>query len=237
MKKIGIFLIAVTFIIFLFIGYQLTSNLLPETAKQPQSAKTSGTIIPHQHNFILVHVTNLQDPQPKLVSIWSVFVFFNQPLSMTFVPLYPQNGLAPTSGGMGKSFSLNDQLQLTTAFKQSLQTYKFPFKGFILVDDQAISLFTHWLTEADPPYQSSDNLQSNDLSAIITQEGQMISILCPYVNKPYSVQMSTKIQWNQLIPTHFSTDLDFQTIVTDWEKLTSSDLPPDCEIVTDQQSQ
>jgi hypothetical protein len=236
MKKIGIILIAVTFIIFLFIGYQLTSNLDSNTGKQPTTIQVASSAIAHQDNFIFVHVTNLQDPQPRLVSVWSVFVYFNSPITITFVPLYPQNGLSPTSGGMGNAFSLTDQTRLTTAFQQNLQSYKFPFKGYILIDDQAFNLMTRWLTQADPPYQSSNNLQSGDTAAIISQEGQMASIICPYINKPYSVQMNSNIQWNQIIPAHFATDLNFETIVTDWEKLTNSDLPPNCEIVTEQQA-
>ncbi|TLN24196.1 hypothetical protein FDZ74_03105, partial [bacterium] len=79
MRKIGIFLALIAFLLFLFLGFQ-AANLFTAPGEE-QSGNLTSTDEAAQSNILLLHIDHLDAEAPALVSMWVIFSYQVDPVS------------------------------------------------------------------------------------------------------------------------------------------------------------
>jgi hypothetical protein len=224
MKKFIIFLIAI--LIFsgcLWVGYQVTGDILPvrgDSATQTVSLKAK------QQNLFVIHVDQLHGAQPpKLISAWILFLYYGDTPSMTFKPLYQQDGSVRHPADLRQLFIVNEDGTLQAEFLKALRSnVKLPVDGYVVLDDMAIAAVSSRTADGAPspePYQ-----------IIVPGEKEAVKQLCDHLQIAQVREHGFDLPWNEMIPDHFRTDLNFTAFMNNWNRLSRSSKPPHCEIIS-----
>ncbi|GIV66066.1 MAG: hypothetical protein AB1457_00585 [Chloroflexota bacterium] len=221
MRKVFLVLSILAFLSCLAAGILIAENLLRENNQQETIREIARPESTHQNNILLIHVDQLENQSPKLISVWGLILYFPEP-KIILQPIFP-SPLGQENFPLA-SFKLTPTKNLNPRFIQqvSLQT-QMAWDNYILFDHQALSFFAADL--------SSNELwlPENQTSSVITIESTYFSQLC---NRFMELEQTAfqQIQWSHLIPEHWHSNLPFDEAILHWEKLTSSQSPTKCEV-------
>ena len=176
-----------------------------------------------QHNYLLVHVDQLDSPKPALRSVWGIFVYLPEPSSVMIVPLYPLED-AKRQDKFASNFSLGkDQLaspQFVEAVEQSLDLN---FQYALVVDDEGMQSVRGWLADQMKATAPAPN------SSIREAEKSFFQAACTFLDP--SNPDGAPFPWTLIFPQHAATNLPFQTAILDWQSLRSGQSSPvRCEV-------
>ena len=105
------------------------------------SDNQSGPVAPaNQINLILVRVDDLTLNQPRLTSIWGVFISRSVFPALILKRIYPEAG-SPISAKLAESFSLDGQKQFDPKFLDMMRALDMPAAEIVLVDNIGMSDF------------------------------------------------------------------------------------------------
>lgn len=218
MKRSGIALILIVFLVCMVTGFLLTKVLKPQTLTTAQvEPKTS-----QQQNIVLIHLNNFVSDAPRVQSIWIIFLRYGSRPSMGFLPMY-QDG-QPNATLPGGSITLTPEKHLPESYLETLASaYKVRLDGYVLLDDQAMITFAN-LFPATPQTQAV---------TFPSSEHEILARICSHLTtiQPGKV---IEVPWMEVLPHNFSTDVPFDTFLENWGKLTDPANPPTCEIITRQ---
>jgi nitric oxide reductase large subunit len=230
MKKFTVFIVMVIFIVFVYLGYQAAANLKTQSAVGSVPANAATALASTQQNVLLVHVDDLAQAKPKLISVWGFFAYYSTPNQVVFLPLLPSFDPTVQSTMMGR-FSLDKNRQVSRDFITALQQ-KFNIKvtGVVVTDNTGLSFFTSQLTGQTEPVLAAPAETDEQKRLVLTNATFFFQTTCTSVlNK--SGDVLTNLDWKQLAPDHFSTTLPFETIMVDRQKLFSSDAVNQCVVL------
>jgi len=215
MRKIGIFLALIGFLLCLFLGYQ-AAQLLTSPAEKQSGDLTSETDS-LQSNILIVHIDSLKAEEPKLISLWVAFSYQADPASLTFLPLYP-TGKAGESD-LATRFALSKDKEISASFLESLRkTYSFNWKYLVLIDQEGAN---YWATLLNNREFSQPLDAGNE--AVLKPEIDLIANLCGNLRERGSGLLDG-IVWDQITPDHMRTNLPLDQLVADWDRIQKSGL-------------
>lgn len=229
MKKALVILVVLVFAACLWIGFDAASKLANGSGGLTVLARNTSPLPAQQHNLLLVHTTSLDHSQAKLVSVWAAYISFTNPPQMILMPLYPQ------AGGDRPAFAtqtvLDSENRVSDKFIKSVQeTYALPFTGYALVDSEGVQAFNKWFLNQeitlDANIISDPTLQSQVLNA----SQQFFTHTCALFEKGDYNPLS-KIRWSSILPDHFRTNLSFETLTLDLEKIVRTSDPVSCRVI------
>jgi len=227
MKKIGVFLLIVLFIICAILGYSAASRVSPTLIQEPTPEVISPSAHSNQRNIVFIHVSSLQSETPDLVSAWAAFMTHTDRLQVTLKLLYP----GPVkSNSWVKQLKLTPEHHLSTRFLDALHKNIPQLNGYFLVDLEALKLFTEWENQflATPIQPFPDTFQNPLDNA--KQEALLLKGVCASISG-LEIARQPPPQWNILIPDHFQTDLTLEDALLLREFLGQSDGPAACKFV------
>jgi hypothetical protein len=217
MRKTGIFLALIAFSIFLFLGFQVAK--LFASPGEGQSGNLASEVETVQSNILIIHIDQIASDTPRLISMWVVFSYQADPVSLTFLPIYPTGKSGESD--MAARFSLSEDKTISPGFLNQLQKdYNFQWDKIVLIDQEGVaywsriiqgSEFSQWMDENR--LQPEINLVTNFCSAIRERGSDLLADL----------------DWSQLIPDHMHTDLSFDQVMSGWDRIQNSGL---CEVFT-----
>lgn len=218
MRKIGIFLALLAFILFLFLGFQVAKLFTsPGENQSGNLASQDGAV---QSNILLVHVDQLDQDDPALISLWVIFSYRADPASLTFMSIYPigREGEADQAA----LFSLSTDKKISQAFLDRLQNqYNLTWNHVILIDDTGASYWSQIMTGND-----FTQTIGGDLDATMQPEMTLISAFCGAVRERGAGTLAN-FEWNKIIPDHMRTDLPFDSVISEFDRIQQSGL---CEV-------
>lgn len=215
MRKIGIFLALIGFLLCLFLGYQ-AAQLLTSPAEK-QSGDLASETDSSQSNILIVHIDHMDAEEPKLISLWVAFSYQADPASLTFLPLYP-TGKAGESDLVTR-FSLSKNKKISAGFLESLRkTYSFQWKYIVLIDQEGANYWAALLNNSE----FSQPLDAGN-EAVLKPEIDLIAILCGNLRERGS-SLLDGIVWDQITPDHMRTNLPLDQVVADWARIQKSGL-------------
>lgn len=215
MRKIGIFLALLAFILFLFLGFQVAKLFAAPGEIQSGDLPSQDEVA--QSNILLVHVDQLDRENPALVSLWVIFSYRADPVSLTFLPIYPTGKEGETD--QAALFSLSSDKKISPDFLERLQNqYNLQWSRLILIDDAGASYWSQFMTGT--PFSQTI---SSDPRTLIQPETDLISAFCDSVRERGS-GLLTSFEWNQIIPDHMRTDLPFDSVVSELDRIQKSGL-------------
>lgn len=230
MKKVYLLIALVLFIIFAYFGFKAASNL---DAKSSGSTPLTLDLPGNQQNFLIVHVDDLTNNRPQLISVWGVFIMFNSPPQLMFVPLYPSADV--TSKALENSYGSSRAGSLDAKFIDEIEgQYNITTSGYILVDNAAVGLFRKWLTGKDETISTTPP-RSPDENRLVLYNGQeYFQELCSDFSESGAKPFFNSIKWSQVLPDHFSTNLSFETCTLAQDLLKSAGKITQCNVLSNE---
>lgn len=224
MKNLVIILIALlVFFGCLWVGFQAAGEVLPVGKNTPLAPVASND---RQQNIFLIHVDQLKSGQPRLISTWILFLYYSDAPSMTFKPIYEQDGSVPHPAPLNALFSVGEDGSPSPQFLKALRdnASSLPIEGYIILDDQALaSIVAHFPGDGPSP---------EPFQVVTPTEHQAIEQMCGYFPRaPSRTTKGVDLPWNEIIPDHFRTDINFTSFMSNWGRLTRAPQPPHCEIL------
>ena len=213
MRKIGIFLALLAFLLFLFLGLQ-AARLFVAPGDGP-SGNLSSPATSLQSNILLVHVNRLDGDNPALVSLWVVFSYQAEPPSLTFLPVYPTG--KDRDGDLAALFSITPDGKISTTFLQRLEReFQVDWDHQVVIDDAGLDFWSQHLT-------GGDYTQSANGDGLLQSEFNLYSKFCIDVRDNGS-QLLSSADWNQVVPRHLSTDLPLDAGFAELDRIQRSGL-------------
>lgn len=218
MKKIGILLILLMFLICTVVGFKAAETYyrLQPTPTATVERKEDQL----QQTLFLLHVDQLKAQKPALQSVWALFLYYSSKPSMTFVPLYQRET------GLGRSlplraFSISREGDVSEAFLQTLQShFDLNTTEFVVLDDQALRSFGRVFTVQQPQGQEA-----------VTSEQAAVTSMCSFLQTA-AAQNGVDLPWKEVLPNHFRTNVRFDLFLANWLLLTAGENRPQCEMIS-----
>lgn len=240
MKKITIAFVIIIFGLFAYFGYKAASKLFaPGEEAAPTEIPTeviqveSPTQVPQQ-NYLLIHVNDMTADKPELISVWAVFVYQTTPPQFMFMPLYPSYDAA-VQRRLARKFSLNADLKPADRFiSQVEKSYDMQTAGYILSDNLGVGYATQWLTGQGVTNASVPAVSDNEKHLMRLTGQTTYQQICALFSSGTANSFFSAIDWTLLLPTHFSTDLSFDTISLTTNQVTHAGSPVQCEVLSNE---
>lgn len=231
MKKFTVFIVFIIFALFAFLGYRAAAKAKLENANSSQPANSATALASIQQNYVLIHVDDLAQKKPQLIAVWGVFVYYAQPNQIMFLPLLPSYD-AGINDPLYNSFSLQKNGLVSASFiDQIQQKFNFQVTGFVMVDSASLAVFTNLLTGQQSTITATTPENDDQKHVLLINAQSFFQGVCSRLQNP-PANWSSTIPWSQFIPAHFSTNLAFETIMVDMEKLTVSGISNQCSVLS-----
>jgi hypothetical protein len=213
MRKIGIFLALLAFLLFLFLGLQAARLFVAPGDGPSGNLPSPATSL--QSNILLVHVNRLDGDNPELISLWVIFSYQAEPPSLTFLPVYPTG--KDRDGELAASFSITSDGKVSTTFLQRLEReFQVDWDHLVVIDDAGLDFWSQHLT-------GGDYTQSTNDGGLLHAEINLYSKFCAEVRNNGS-QLLSSADWSQIVPRHLSTDLPLNAGFAELDRIQRSGL-------------
>lgn len=211
-----IFLVIIVFFAFGIVGYLLAVK----TGSSPLGSVnvTENVAGKRQHNLAVIQVDQLDNPEPRLVSVWFMSLYFmdSTPPSLAIGQLYPARSDNKMNQSIARSFDLTDAGDLSTGFRRNLDVYHIDWEGYLLVDSTTMQRVLEWI---NGPGDYTISLSSGaDGSA---SRNQLAGQTCEKV-AGIDRRGGTPLEWGDLVPAHFRSNLRMEDALTYWNRVTTA---------------
>ena len=233
MKRILVFLFAILFLIFAFLGFRAASKLTPEkdnAVNSVQELQLEGT----QRNYILIHVNDLTIEEPEIVSVWGMFVYYTQPPQLMFLPLYPVYD-DTISKELYSGFKLDKDKSIDPRFIEEIEDrFQITTTGYVMVDNIGLSLFQQWLYNKEIQVSAANPKTADEKHLVLYNGQQFFKSLCSQWATKGAKEYINKVKWTELLPLHFSTDLSFESVALGSDFVKFSSIIEQCNVLSDE---
>ena len=227
LKKRLIIPIAVAFFVFVIIGFWAASRLgsplidriLPKTLSETQK------------NYLLIQVNDLEKRSPDVVAIWVAFIDHSDSTHLVFMPLFP-NPDPKINIRIARSLKVTrDGLLADRTISKIESRYNIRTNGVVAIDNAGLISFTQDLFDEsltpvlDTPKEEEDILRS------LAAGKDLFSSFCAGILQQDDVNILNKINWGELLPSHFATSLAFEELTLELESLKTAGQIQTCEII------
>jgi hypothetical protein len=216
-------LIILVFLGCALIGFQVANKQDKDPAEK-QPAVSVSEITGEQHNVLIMRVDELDSPQPQLISVWFVSLFFleDNPTKLTLAQIYPSN--SAKAGSLEETFALTGEGEPTPAFWDALEAYGFNWESYVVLDTAGANQFLQWLVGPvdfiDALAAAASNPESNS---------QMVDQICKSIADASNRELG-EFNWSAMIPDHFRSDMRLEAGLAYWDRLVDNG-PARCEIL------
>lgn len=230
MKKFTVFIVIVIFVVFAYLGFQAASNVKVNNAVGSIPANAATALASTQQNILLIHVDDLTQAKPKLISVWGFFTYYSSTNQVIFLPLLPSYDASTQSAFAGK-FALDKARQVNKDFVTLLQK-KFNIKvtGVVVTDNAGLSFFANQLAGQTEPILAVPPENDDQKKVVLMNAQFFFQTICTLIQNK-NADSYTNLDWKQLVPDHFSTSLPFETIMVDHQKLFRADAVNQCVVL------
>jgi hypothetical protein len=233
MTKARIAIFLASFLAFALIGFAIAYLIrfrMPSPVVNP--AIQTNTPATSQQNLLIIHVDELNKPNPTLISVWVVFISQYDQSFISFKSLYPDPLSPRPILPVTVIFSLNEEGKPSDVFLKWVSDHQLEWNAFVLIDQEGLA---HISERVESPGLDRIIPRSKDqLQAVWQQEAQLMDHLCMQLQPR---NKKTELNWNELIPDHFRSDLSFEEAILIWSQLTTGGASPNCEVYGLNQSQ
>jgi len=211
--------------------------ILPTPSQSPvkytratQMPRPSATplALPQQEKVLLIQVDDLTIENPRMISIWGLFIAFSDQPNLIFKSIYPSIENSSWSQEIRGDFKLSPGGELSKDYMNRLNAMGVEWDGYILIDnyfiDQYGNAFTH---TALSPYLPPNA----DPEAILRQEEIFLNKTCQYLTQQEN-DLSVNFDWRAAASGHFLSDLKLNFLLLGWQWLVENDSIQNCEVLT-----
>ena len=233
MKKNLIPLFVILFVAFAALGVLAGNRLFP--AISPDSSTDSG--LPSnsaQSNYLIVQSNAIEAESSELVSAWIMFYHPSAPAHITIVPVYPTENLE-VRDRLTRSFSITRNHKLETRFVNLVErTYDLQVDGYILLDETASRYFARLVTQRELNLSGNSPTSPDAIQSVLNNGQTIFSAFCVTLSTIGLKTISETVNWTEILPSHFTTDLSFEVLNLVVAQMESSGIIEDCTVFNNQ---
>jgi len=211
--------------------------ILPTPSQSPvkytratQMPRPSATplALPQQEKILLIQVDDLTTDNPRMISIWGLFIAFSDQPNLIFKSIFPSIENSSWSQEIRGSFELSPDGELSKDYITRLESMGIEWDGYILIDNQFIdqygNAFTHTtLSPYLPPTAEPE--------AILRQEKIFLNKTCQYLSQQEN-DLSADFDWQAAASGHLLSDLRLDFLLMGWQWLVENGSIQNCEVIT-----
>jgi hypothetical protein len=235
MKKIVIPVVIVVFGVCAFFGFKAASKILA-ARQMPELQSTTTVEKPaiNQKNYIFIHVNDLTLEKPELISVWAGFVNDTTPPQFMFLPLFPTYN-AEIHERINKNFSMTTDKKVNQRFINQLQSlFDFQISGYVLTDDVGVGYSNLWASGVEAPVASMAASTDTEKHTLLLTGQTSWQQFCQLVAIGTANNYFSAINWGLLLPDHFSTSLDFESLTLLTDQIVHASSPVGCEVLSNE---
>ncbi len=222
-KKITLIFFIVIYIVSLIAGFGFAGI-------SQANAITPASTAPRQSAWILVRVDDMTIEQPKLISVWAMFLTFSPNPQVFFKPLFSNEASGIKKPNLGTVFSVASDRTVSLEFIKELDRLISHQSGMVIVDNTGFEGFTSWFTLPST---------ASDIRPFVPQTGSAITFggetrhyyqICETLeasNHPSLINLP----WKNLLPNHLLAYPSMLSMTKVWEQLYISDVETHCEVI------
>ena len=233
MKKSGLVLALIFFAACAIVGFVVASksgNGL--TSATTGSVSADSTLSESQQNYLLVQVDDLSSSSPQLIQIWIVLTYYSNPPQIMFLPLYPTYD-ASQNDAIAAAFTMNGSNHLTDKLiKKITDLYKVNVDGYILTDAAGEYAIANWFGIQGVQAGTAPAQSDIDKHNILLNSQTFFQNVCGQLKAGGAESEYTAMQWSQIIPGHFQTNLSFEVLMASWDRVIRSQPPQQCDVLS-----
>ncbi|PKN99926.1 MAG: hypothetical protein CVU42_06135 [Chloroflexi bacterium HGW-Chloroflexi-4] len=235
MKKIIVPVIIVVFGVCAFFGYKVASKILStRQTSNIQTEQTTDIPLVSQSNFIFIHVNDLSLEKPELVSIWVGFVNQSLQSQMMVLPIFPTLN-AEVHDQIIQKFSINSENKINQRWINQIQSsFDIKIDGYILTDDIGVGLSNQWITGKESLTTTISAKSDFEKHTILVNGQNSWQQFCTLVNTGTANSFFSAINWGLLLPDHFSTNLDFESLTLLADNIVHANGQVQCEVLSNE---
>jgi hypothetical protein len=193
------------------------------------NAKSDLSFDPRQANWILVHVDDMTVEQPKLVSVWGLFITFTPGPQLYFKPFYSADLVYEKPPKIAQQFAVKEDRALAEGFLQAIDDLNIRRSGLAILDNEGFNQFTHWFQQpfelASPLVPLTGPVQAN------VREENAFQDICLTIKSP-SLARPVELPWHTLYPIHLISQPSLDSLIDLWSRVVDSNIPPHCEVIS-----
>lgn len=233
MKKAVFLLVIVIFIISAVLGFQAAARL--SSGQSSQSQQNYGLpVLSTQTNYLLIHVNDLSADNPHLISVWGLFVFYSNSPQVMLIPLYPTYDEA-RSTALGSAFKIGKDGQISSRFIDEIQqSYEITTVGYVTVDNIGLSYFNKWITGNESQISAITPQTADEKHIVLYNSQQFFTTACTQFSRSGVKSFIDQIHWADLLPSHFSTNLSFESLALAADYFVSAGEIDQCTVLSNE---
>lgn len=233
MKKIGVVIIFLIFIGFAFLGFKAASKILPATRSVSNNKANNPTAITQQ-NYLIFRVDDLSANEPALISIWAALIYPSTPPQIIVLPLFPSTN-QEIHERLADKFALNHHGEVVPTFLRLVsREYDLQTNGYILADQTALGQSILWMTGQETSATSAPALSEDEKTALIANGQNVYQQFCQMLVAGSGSGYYAAINWSALLPDHFVTNLSFDELIIQAEKILRVGPLGQCNVIAPQ---
>lgn len=224
-NKLVLIIFVIVYLISLVAGFGF-AEIRQANAIAPTTTPTK------QSSWILVRLDNLTVEQPRLISVWAMFLTYSPGPQVFFKPLFSIDAKTNKYPELEKVFSVSTDRTVSYDFIQELNKLIPHQSGLLILDNTGYETFTNWFLSSSPALE----LQPSDLGTSLvyskklngeTEDYNRICFALSNENHP----ALANLPWWELLPDHLVAHPTLQNLANLWEKLIHSGFKTHCEVI------
>ena len=233
MKKKLIPLFIILFLVFAALGVLAGTGIFPvEQPDTPADVVTDQSAI--QRNYLVVQTNSISPDSGELISAWIMFI---QPSSISHIkilPLYPLEN-EKLHKQLTRRFSITHSGQLDPQYLHLMERkFALDIDGYILVDNTAAQYFAKTIAQQELTTLSSSPVSPEGVFSVLNTGNSVFQAFCDRLAGDGLKPISNSIDWSELLPSHFSTNLSFEELYLVIAQLETQGTIQDCSIIVAQ---
>ena len=235
MKKTTLILVLILFAACAVVGYMVASKTkIGSSTGSINSTDSAKALSSAQQNFLLVQVDDLTQTSPKLIQVWIVLTYYSNPPQIMFVPLYPVYDSALNTA-INNAFTVDNNGNLSTRLSEKInEHYKVDINGYIMTDATGFNAFVNWFAIQGVQVSSAPAQTDDEKHVILLNSQYFFQNVCSQLKAGGATSQFNSIQWSQLAPSHFQTDLSFELLMASWDKIIRFNAPQKCDVLSNE---
>ena len=196
------------------------------------SVSAATALASSQQNYLLIQLDNMSQSSPKLIQSWIVLTYYSTPPQIIFLPLYPSYDSSQNSS-IASSFAMTSSGSISSKFAKSISDlYKVKVDGSIITDAAGINAIANWYGISGIQAGTSTAQTDDEKHALLLNSQTFFQNVCAQLKSGAALNQYTSMQWSQLIPGHFQTDLSFEQLIASWDRVIRSGAPQQCDVLS-----
>ncbi len=184
-----------------------------------------------QSSWIMVRVDDMTIEQPKLVSVWAMFLTFSPEPQVFFKPLYSNETSTNKYPDLEKVFNVSADRTISADFIKELDRLITYPSGMVILDDIGFKSFSSWFMPPAIVSNMRPFVPQTGSSRVMGGETNDYKQICQSLENTIRPSLSS-LPWMNMFPNHILAYPSLQGLTSLWEKLILSNLKAHCEVIT-----